>query len=177
LTEAFMQAVEKDEEYDLVAPHPREVKKRLPRPARSSTCRCKRPGNPATPASSSWTVINRDNPTRPGRYESHQSPAASSRFCPTMPATWGPSTLALRYAPGRTSTWTGRNCAARRTWPCAFLDNVIERQAAYPLELITETVTQEPKIGLVRHGFRGPSLPPGRAVRLPRCPDPGRAAD
>jgi ribonucleoside-diphosphate reductase alpha chain len=151
LTERFMQAVEKDEEYDLVAPHTREVKKRLP--AREVfNLLVQKAWESGDPGIIFLDRINRDNPTPDqGEIES-TNPCGEQPLLPYEACNLGSINLALMYAPGQDHDVDWKELRRTTHLAVRFLDNVIDA-SRYPLELITETVHRNRKIGLGVMGF------------------------
>ena len=126
LTEAFMQAVEKDAPYDLRDPHTGEVAHRL-RAREVFDLLVKKAGSPATPASSFWTASTATTPPRTREKSNPPTLAANNPCCPLKPATWAPSTWPAFLRQGTKTrqtrpgtAWTGRNWPAWCIWPCAF---------------------------------------------------------
>ena len=115
VTDAFMRAVEADEEYALVNPRSGDTVRRSAR-ARSSRTWSTSPGRTATPASSSSTASTRTTPRRSSAISRVPIHAASSRCCPTRAAISGPSTC-----PGSSPTGTSTTAlwAASCAPPCA----------------------------------------------------------
>ncbi|WP_028588280.1 vitamin B12-dependent ribonucleotide reductase [Desulfocurvus vexinensis] len=151
LTEKFMQAVEKDEEYDLVAPHTREVKKRLP--AREVfNLLVQKAWESGDPGIIFLDRINRDNPTPDqGEIES-TNPCGEQPLLPYEACNLGSINLALMYAKGQDHDVDWKELRRVTHLAVRFLDNVIDA-SRYPLELITETVHKNRKIGLGVMGF------------------------
>jgi ribonucleoside-diphosphate reductase alpha chain len=153
LTEAFMQAVENDEDYPLIAPHSglekgrlkaREVFELLVRKAWES-------GDPGIVF---IDRINRDNPTPDqGEIES-TNPCGEQPLLPYEACNLGSVNLSAFFIPGHENDpnpadkgvdWK----ALKRVIHLGvrFLDNVIDA-SRFPLERITERVHQNRKIGL-----------------------------
>jgi ribonucleoside-diphosphate reductase alpha chain len=151
LTERFMQAVEKDEEYELVAPHTREVKKRLP--AREVfNLLVQKAWESGDPGIIFLDRINRDNPTPDqGEIES-TNPCGEQPLLPYEACNLGSINLALMYAKGQDHDVDWKELRRVTHLAVRFLDNVIDA-SRYPLELITETVQRNRKIGLGVMGF------------------------
>ena len=103
LTEAFMQAVERDENYELTDPHTGKVTGSLR--AREIfdllVCRAWQTGDPA---SSSWTASTATTPRPPRARSNPPTPAANNPCCPTRPATWAPSIWPASLCPATSMT-------------------------------------------------------------------------
>ena len=154
ITEAFMEAALKGEDYDLVEPrtgrvagqlNAREVFDKIVDAAwqqRRARHHVPRPAEPG------------QRGALPGPTSNPQTPAASSPCCPMNPATWAPSTwwtmvqTVRRQIPGG----LGQAGPHGRTWPCHFLDNVIEVNK-YPLPQIDQVTKKTRKVGLGVMGF------------------------
>lgn len=151
LTEAFMQAVDKDEEYDLIAPHNKEVVERL-KAREVFTLLVQKAWESGDPGMVFLDRINRDNPTpKQGEIEA-TNPCGEQPLLPYEACNLGSINLALFYekdAPGCID-WDGLKKVIRQS--VRFLDNVIEA-SIYPLDKITETVRKNRKIGLGLMGF------------------------
>ena len=123
VTDAFMDALAKGEDYDLVNPHTRRGHAARSAPARCSTASCARRGAPAIPAWSSSTGSTPARPTpRPSSGRSRRPiPAASSRCCRTRPAISARSTS--RSSPARmrpvSGRWTGTRWSGSSASPSA----------------------------------------------------------
>jgi len=103
LTEKFMQAVERDEEYDLY--NPRDKKKCGTLNARKVYQRIvTQAWENGEPGIIFLDRLNRDNPTPMWARSNPPTPVASSHCYPMNPATWVPSTWA---ASSRTAPLTG----------------------------------------------------------------------
>ncbi|WP_460031332.1 vitamin B12-dependent ribonucleotide reductase [Megalodesulfovibrio paquesii] len=157
LTEAFMQAVEKDAEYNLVEPHTgqtvqqlkaREVFELLVTKAWAS----------GDPGIIFLDRINRDNPTPDqGEIES-TNPCGEQPLLPYEACNLGSINLSRFYLPGDVSPsgvhgsidWDRLREIVHLA--VRFLDNVIDI-SRYPLDQITETVRRNRKIGLGVMGF------------------------
>jgi ribonucleoside-diphosphate reductase alpha chain len=158
LTEAFMQAVEKDEEYDLVAPNTGEVRQRI-RARDVFDLLVSKAWGSGDPGIVFLDRINRDNPTPDQGMIESTNPCGEQPLLPFEACNLGSINLAVFHVPdtehaenpgsGRID-WEG----LRRTVFLAvrFLDNVIDA-SRFPLEVITETVTRNRKIGLGVMGF------------------------
>ena len=158
LTEAFMQAVEKDEYYDLMAPNSGELHSRL-RARDVFELLVKKAWQSGDPGIIFLDRINRDNPTPDqGEIES-TNPCGEQPLLPFEACNLGSINLSRFYLFGHN---TDADPAAkgidwdelRRVVHLAvrFLDNVIDA-SRFPLPLITETVHRNRKIGLGVMGF------------------------
>ncbi|MFP5238500.1 MAG: vitamin B12-dependent ribonucleotide reductase [Acidobacteriota bacterium] len=150
LTEAFMQAVEADEEYDLVAPHTKEVIDRL-KAREVFSLLVQKAWESGDPGIIFLDRINRDNPTPAlGEIES-TNPCGEQPLLPYEACNLGSVNLALMRADTRDGVdWD----ELKRVIHLAvrFLDNVIEA-SVYPLERISDMVRANRKIGLGVMGF------------------------
>ncbi|MBO4301570.1 MAG: vitamin B12-dependent ribonucleotide reductase [Desulfovibrio sp.] len=156
LTEAFMQAVEDDGSYDLVAPHTGKVKER--RRAREIfdllVTKAWQSGDPGIVF---LDRINRDNPTPDqGEIES-TNPCGEQPLLSYEACNLGSVNLARFVLPGHKGS-AGVECidweelARVVHLAVRFLDNVIDA-SRFPLERIAETVRRNRKIGLGVMGF------------------------
>jgi len=151
LTEAFMKAVELDEEYPLIAPHTGTEHGRL-RAREVFDLLVNKAWQSGDPGIVFLDRINRDNPTpRQGEIES-TNPCGEQPLLPFEACNLGSINLARFYDP------RGREAGARGgiDWEdlektislgVRFLDNVIDA-SRFPLPQITERVRQNRKIGL-----------------------------
>lgn len=150
LTEAFMQAVEADEPYDLIAPHTREVKGQL-KAREVFSILVQKAWESGDPGIIFLDRINRDNPTPAlGEIES-TNPCGEQPLLPYEACNLGSINLALLA----TDTHEGVDWEElRRVVHLAvrFLDNVIDA-SVYPLDRITDMVRANRKIGLGVMGF------------------------
>jgi len=150
LTEAFMQAVELDEEYDLTAPHSGESKGRL-KAREVFQLLVQKAWESGDPGIIFLDRINRDNPTPAlGDIES-TNPCGEQPLLPYEACNLGSLNLALLKCDARDGVdWE----ELRRITHLAvrFLDNVIDA-SVYPLDRITEMVRANRKIGLGVMGF------------------------
>jgi len=151
LTEKFMQAVEKNEEYDLVAPHTNEVKKRLP--AREIfNLLVQKAWESGDPGIIFLDRINRDNPTPDqGEIES-TNPCGEQPLLPFEACNLGSINLALMYKKGADHDIDWKELKRTVHLSVRFLDNVIDA-SRYPLPAITDKVNMNRKIGLGVMGF------------------------
>ncbi|SDN49558.1 ribonucleoside-diphosphate reductase class II [Desulfonauticus submarinus] len=145
LTEDFIQAVEKDEEYELVSPHRKEVKGKL-KAREVFSLLVQKAWESGDPGIIFLDRINRDNPTpKQGEIES-TNPCGEQPLLPYEACNLGSINLAKFYDPKKQDiNWqelkTTIHLAVR------FLDNVIDA-SKYPLPQITEKVHLNRKIGL-----------------------------
>ena len=158
LTEAFMQAVERDGNYDLTDPHTGQVTGSLR--AREIfdllVCRAWQTGDPGIVF---LDRINRDNPTpAQGEIES-TNPCGEQPLLPYEACNLGSVNLACFFVPGHEHDedpaaagidWDGLKQVVHLA--VRFLDNVIDA-SRFPLERIDETVRRNRKIGLGVMGF------------------------
>ena len=158
LTEAFMQAVERDGNYDLTDPHTGQVTGSLR--AREIfdllVCRAWQTGDPGIVF---LDRINRDNPTpAQGEIES-TNPCGEQPLLPYEACNLGSINLACLFVPGHEHDedpaaagidWDGLKQVVHLA--VRFLDNVIDA-SRFPLERIDETVRRNRKIGLGVMGF------------------------
>ena len=158
LTEAFMQAVEKDEHYDLRAPNTGEVVDRL-RARDVFDLLVKKAWQSGDPGIVFLDRINRDNPTPDqGEIES-TNPCGEQPLLPFEACNLGSINLACCYLPGHNDdadpARAGIDWAELRRvvhLSVRFLDNVIDA-SLFPLPRIAETVRKNRKIGLGVMGF------------------------
>lgn len=146
LTEAFMQAVEKDEDYALTAPHTRQAKAKL-KAREVFSLLVQKAWESGDPGIIFLDRINRDNPTpRQGEIES-TNPCGEQPLLPYEACNLGSINLS-RYVSDDDSPALLWDDLKRDIHLCVrFLDNVIDA-SRYPLEIITETVRKNRKIGL-----------------------------
>ncbi len=151
LTEAFMKAVDKDEEYDLVAPNTKEVRERL-KAREVFAMLVQKAWESGDPGMVFLDRINRDNPTpQLGEIEA-TNPCGEQPLLPYEACNLGSINLALFFdenAPDRID-WNGLRTVIHQS--VRFLDNVIEA-SVYPLPQITDMVRTNRKIGLGLMGF------------------------
>lgn len=158
LTEAFMQAVERGEEYALRLPATGEVAGTLP--AREIfALLVKKAWQSGDPGIVFLDRINRDNPTPDqGEIES-TNPCGEQPLLPFEACNLGSINLSCFYVPGHTAEkdpadngvdWQGLARAVHLA--VRFLDNVIDA-SRFPLPMIDETVRRNRKIGLGVMGF------------------------
>ncbi|AGW12736.1 vitamin B12-dependent ribonucleotide reductase [Megalodesulfovibrio gigas] len=157
LTEAFMQAVEKDAEYSLVEPHTGQEVQRLKAKDVFELLVTKAWAS-GDPGIIFLDRINRDNPTPDqGEIES-TNPCGEQPLLPYEACNLGSLNLSQFHLPGDVSP-SGVHGSIdwdrlKETVQLAvrFLDNVID-VSRYPLEQITDTVRRNRKIGLGVMGF------------------------
>lgn len=147
LTEKFMQAVEKDEEYALVAPHTGEVIERL-KAREVFELLVRKAWESGDPGIIFIDRINRDNPNPDqGEIES-TNPCGEQPLLPYEACNLGSINLA-RFVVDREGVkdvdWDRLREVVHLS--VRFLDNVIDA-SEYPLERITQTVRRNRKIGL-----------------------------
>jgi len=146
LTERFMQAVENDEEYELVAPHTGQVKKKL-RAREVFSLLVQKAWESGDPGIIFLDRINRDNPTpKQGEIES-TNPCGEQPLLPYEACNLGSINLAKFYASDAEDGIDWERLKEVVHLSVRFLDNVIDA-SKYPLPIITETVHKNRKIGL-----------------------------
>jgi len=151
LTEGFMQAVEKDEEYDLVAPHSGKVKGRL-RAREVFNLLVQKAWESGDPGIVFLDRVNRDNPTPDqGEIES-TNPCGEQPLLPYEACNLGSINLALLAKPEARDGVDWEELARVVHLSVRFLDNVIDA-SNYPLPQIGEKVRTNRKIGLGVMGF------------------------
>ena len=152
LTEAFMEAVDADSEYPLLDPHSREECGRL-KAREGFDLLVHKAWASGDPGIVFLDRINRDNPTpAQGEIES-TNPCGEQPLLPYEACNLGSINLARFVQPARRADDAAREGvdwqALRRVIHLAvrFLDNVIDA-SRFPLDLITERVRSNRKIGL-----------------------------
>ncbi|BBD09561.1 vitamin B12-dependent ribonucleotide reductase [Desulfovibrio ferrophilus] len=146
LTEKFMQAVEKNEEYDLVAPHSGETKARL-KAREVFNMLVQKAWESGDPGIIFLDRINRDNPTPAlGEIES-TNPCGEQPLLPYEACNLGSINLALVYKDGEDHGIDWKELKRIVHLSVRFLDNVIDA-SRYPLDRIGEMVRTNRKIGL-----------------------------
>ena len=150
LTEAFMQAVENDEPYDLVTPHSREVVGQL-KAREVFSLLVQKAWESGDPGIIFLDRINRDNPTPAlGEIES-TNPCGEQPLLPYEACNLGSLNLALMSGDNREGVdWDELKRVVHLS--VRFLDNVIDA-SVYPLDRITDMVRSNRKIGLGVMGF------------------------
>jgi ribonucleoside-diphosphate reductase alpha chain len=150
LTESFMQAVENDESYDLVAPHTKEVTGQL-KAREVFSILVQKAWESGDPGIIFLDRINRDNPTPAlGEIES-TNPCGEQPLLPYEACNLGSLNLALMTNDSREGIdWEELKRVVHLG--VRFLDNVIDA-SVYPLERITDMVQSNRKIGLGVMGF------------------------
>ncbi len=146
LTEKFMQAVENDEQYSLLAPHTGEEKDKL-RAKEVFSLLVQKAWESGDPGIIFLDRVNRDNPTpEQGEMES-TNPCGEQPLLPYEACNLGSVNLDKFFA--RESAdgidWEGLKETIHLS--TRFLDNVID-SSRYPLDQITEMVHKNRKIGL-----------------------------
>jgi len=146
LTEEFMQAVEKDETYGLVAPHTGKEKGRL-KAKEVFQLLVQKAWESGDPGIIFIDRINRDNPTpKQGEIES-TNPCGEQPLLPYEACNLGSINLARFFSEDSDDgvDWEGLQ---QTIHVCVrFLDNVIDA-SKYPLKIIDDKVRQNRKIGL-----------------------------
>jgi len=154
LTEAFMQAVEGDAEYELVAPHTRQVIERL-KAREVFNLLVQKAWESGDPGIVFLDRINRDNPTpAQGEIES-TNPCGEQPLLPYEACNLGSVNLARFHDPAAPEgddgvDWEGLKQTVHLA--VRFLDNVIDA-SKYPLSQIDAKVRENRKIGLGLMGF------------------------
>ncbi|MFO7875421.1 MAG: vitamin B12-dependent ribonucleotide reductase [Desulfovermiculus sp.] len=146
LTEAFMQAVDKDEEYELIAPHTGQEKGRL-RAREVYHLLVQKAWESGDPGIIFLDRINRDNPTpQLGEIEA-TNPCGEQPLLPFEACNLGSINVDAFYSPETEDgvDWQGLKETIHLS--VRFLDNVIDG-SRYPLSQITEMVHTNRKIGL-----------------------------
>ncbi|MCD6385712.1 vitamin B12-dependent ribonucleotide reductase, partial [Candidatus Sumerlaeota bacterium] len=156
MTNKFMEAVKKDEEFPLINPHTQKVVKRVKARElfRSMVEMAWKNGDPGIVF---IDRINQDNPTPAlGEIES-TNPCGEQPLLPYEACNLGSINLEqmLRWE-ARSQKWTIDYKRLERTvyWAVRFLDNVID-MSRYPLEKVNEMVRKNRKIGLGVMGWAG----------------------
>ncbi|WP_461210692.1 vitamin B12-dependent ribonucleotide reductase [Desulfocurvus sp. DL9XJH121] len=146
LTEKFMQAVEKDQEYELKAPHTGEVIERL-KAREVFNLLVRKAWESGDPGIIFLDRINRDNPTpHLGEIES-TNPCGEQPLLPYEACNLGSLNLAVMYKPGEDQDIDWKELKRVVHLAVRFLDNVIDA-SQYPLPAIDEMVKTNRKIGL-----------------------------
>jgi ribonucleoside-diphosphate reductase alpha chain len=146
LTEQFMQAVENDEQYALIAPHTGSEKKQL-KAREVFALLVQKAWESGDPGIIFLDRINRDNPTpKQGEIES-TNPCGEQPLLPYEACNLGSINLARFYVPKGKDNLDWEDLKKTVHLSVRFLDNVIDA-SIYPLDVITEKVRQNRKIGL-----------------------------
>ncbi|MBC17845.1 Vitamin B12-dependent ribonucleoside-diphosphate reductase [Pseudodesulfovibrio profundus] len=149
LTEQFMQAVEKKEDYDLIAPNTHEVVGQL-NAREVFNILVNKAWESGDPGIVFLDRINRDNPTpAQGEIES-TNPCGEQPLLPYEACNLGSINLGACFAKGKNGHDSEIDWEELRRiihLSVRFLDNVIDA-SIYPLDKITETVERNRKIGL-----------------------------
>ena len=148
LTEDFMKAVEKEEEYPLLNPHTKEISGCL-NAREVFEILVQKAWESGDPGIIFIDRINRDNPTPDqGEIES-TNPCGEQPLLPYEACNLGSINLARFYVPGKSGDDAIDWDDLRETIHLSvrFLDNVIDA-SRFPLEAITEKVRANRKIGL-----------------------------
>ena len=98
VTDAFMEAVPRTTDYDLINPRDGEVRGSVSRRARSSTSSSSRPGRPATRASSSSTASTRTTPPRSSAQIEATNPCGEQPLLPYESCNLGSINLAQAWS-------------------------------------------------------------------------------
>lgn len=146
LTEAFMKAVEKDKEYELIAPHTKEVKGKL-KAREVFNMLVRKAWESGDPGIIFLDRVNRDNPTPElGEIES-TNPCGEQPLLPYEACNLGSINLALVHDSKADDGINWKELKRIVHLSVRFLDNVIDA-SRYPLEQIDEMVRTNRKIGL-----------------------------
>ncbi len=148
LTEKFMKAVEKDDEYPLIAPNNKEEVSRL-KAREVFEILVQKAWESGDPGIVFIDRINRDNPTpKQGEIES-TNPCGEQPLLPYEACNLGSINLAKLHLPGKQNSEAVDWEELKRIIFLAvrFLDNVIDA-SVFPLERISENVRKNRKIGL-----------------------------
>ncbi len=153
LTENFMKAVEKDEEYPLIDPATKQTVSRL-KAREVFEILVQKAWESGDPGIVFLDRINRDNPTpQLGEMES-TNPCGEQPLLPYEACNLGSINLAAFFRPGQKGDaaidWEDLKKSIHLS--VRFLDNVIDA-SRFPLEQITENVRKNRKIGLGVMGF------------------------
>lgn len=146
LTEKFMQAVEKNAEYPLIAPHTGQEKGRL-KAREVFNLLVNKAWESGDPGIIFIDRINRDNPTpKQGEIES-TNPCGEQPLLPYEACNLGSINLSNFFDPNSTDGVDWKRLKQVIHLSVRFLDNVIDA-SRYPLDKITEQVRKNRKIGL-----------------------------
>ncbi|KHK00556.1 vitamin B12-dependent ribonucleotide reductase [Desulfovibrio sp. TomC] len=151
LTERFMQAVEKGEDYDLIDPRDGSVRSRLSANEVFALL-VRKAWESGDPGIVFLDRINRDNPTPAlGEIES-TNPCGEQPLLPFEACNLGSINLSVFYDPQAKDGIDWKGLTETVHLAVRFLDNVIDA-SRYPFEQITEMVHANRKIGLGVMGF------------------------
>jgi len=151
VTDRFMEAVEHDGEYELIAPHTGEVKKKL-KAREVFSLLVQKAWEAGDPGIIFIDRINRDNPTPDqGEIES-TNPCGEQPLLPYEACNLGSINLAKVFSAEAEDQVDWRELKKIIRLAVRFLDNVIDA-SAYPIEVITQNVRKNRKIGLGVMGF------------------------
>lgn len=146
LTEAFMQAVEHDKDYPLVAPHTGNIVRTL-KAREVFDLLVRKAWESGDPGIIFIDRINRDNPTPDqGEIES-TNPCGEQPLLPYEACNLGSINLAQFVNPEHDTPIQWEKLLETIHLAVRFLDNVIDA-SQYPLQRITDTVERNRKIGL-----------------------------
>ncbi len=147
LTEKFMQAVEKDEEYELIAPQSQEVIEKI-KAREVFELLVRKAWESGDPGIIFIDRINRDNPNPDQGAIESTNPCGEQPLLPYEACNLGSINLAkfvISRDGAKDIDWDRLRKIIHLS--VRFLDNVIDA-SQYPLDLITETVRKNRKIGL-----------------------------
>ncbi len=148
LTEEFMKAVEKGEDYNLVMPNTKEVRGKL-NAREVFELLVQKAWESGDPGIVFLDRINRDNPTPDQGEMESTNPCGEQPLLPYEACNLGSLNLARFYIPGKEGPdavdWEDLKRVIHLS--VRFLDNVIDA-SRFPLEQITENVHRNRKIGL-----------------------------
>ncbi len=151
LDEKFMQAVEQDQEYSLLAPHTGQEKGRL-RARDVFTLLVQKAWEGGDPGIIFIDRINRDNPTpAQGEIES-TNPCGEQPLLPFEACNLGSLNMARFYDPEQEDGVDWQRLQKRIGLSIRFLDNVIDC-SRYPLQQIQDKVQENRKVGLGLMGW------------------------
>lgn len=151
LTDPFMQALERDQDYSLIAPHTKEEKGRL-KAKEVFWLLAQKAWESGDPGIIFLDRINRDNPTpKQGEIES-TNPCGEQPLLPFEACNLGSINLARFYSRPAKDGLDWDRLKKTIYLSVRFLDNVIDA-SNYPLEEIKKKVAQNRKIGLGLMGW------------------------
>ncbi|MDR2800703.1 MAG: vitamin B12-dependent ribonucleotide reductase [Desulfovibrio sp.] len=153
LTEDFMKAVEKEEDFPLIAPHTGEITGSLNARATFELL-VEKAWKSGDPGIVFLDRINRDNPNpEQGEIES-TNPCGEQPLLPYEACNLGSVNLARFFRPGESGEtavdWEDLRAVIHLS--VRFLDNVIDA-SCFPLQMITDKVNENRKIGLGVMGY------------------------